>query len=153
VDQIAAKNLKRKTEFFAPEAKTMSTKTSSSLSVAVRQPAKARRSWCHQRPVAEGRLLGEQMARMAAPHIERMLATFPNERPPCADCAFVKGTEANGWAVTGMNALKCVVEGDQFFCHQGKDGTGDPKHVCSGWLACRLGIEVAKQCEGMTPRK
>ena len=76
-------------------------------------------------PTDEGQALGRGMARLAA--IERL---HNGDCPlPCHDCAFELGTGPNGCPATLMDALKCVIEGQTFFCHVNK---GRP---CAGWVA------------------
>ena len=76
-------------------------------------------------PTDEGRALGREMARLAT--IERVRN---GDCPlPCHDCAFELGTIPTGCPDTLMDALKCVMEGQTFFCHVNK---GRP---CAGWVA------------------
>lgn len=67
---------------------------------------------------------GAQLGDMLARFFERELSDQPNEiRERCSTCAFRPGTLPNQSAGTLMNALKCVVERDPFFCHEkGREG-------------------------------
>lgn len=77
-------------------------------------------------PTNEGRELGRELARLAT--IARLHAD--KHLPlPCRDCAFQLGTDPNGAEETLMDAVKCIVEGETFYCHV---DTGKP---CAGWLA------------------
>ena len=70
----------------------------------------------------EGRALGAEMARLCDTAID-------GEDNRCATCAFRKGDHlANGSPATLMNALKCVIEGDPFYCHE-------HERPCAGWVA------------------
>lgn len=79
-------------------------------------------------PCEEGRALGRELARLAAPAIERAAAI------PCASCAFKEGTVPNGCLETVNGAMECAMGGKIFWCHHGmKDGS--PTRVCRGWRA------------------
>lgn len=86
------------------------------------------------RPSPEGRLIGEQLARMtdnAEPAILRRFAGHPQR---CTSCAFRAGTVPNGCLETVMDALKATMECEPFYCHQPKPGPdGEPTTVCAGW--------------------
>lgn len=82
------------------------------------------------RPTPEGREVGEHLARWADAADKDQRVRFPNMMERCASCAFRAGTLPNGCDETVMDALKCVIEGHDFMCHQSK-GNSDP---CMGWL-------------------
>jgi len=95
----------------------------------------------HHRVSPEGREIGEQMARLAQREIEKLKA----EGEPvecCRTCAFRPGTVPNGCLQTQMDALKCVLEGVPFMCHQDQK----LQTVCHGWFAARQarGIKGSK---------
>lgn len=73
----------------------------------------------------EGRELGKEMARLCE--------TALGERDDrCSTCAFRSGDHvANGSVETLMSALKCVMEGEPFFCHE-------VDRACAGWAAMRF---------------
>lgn len=98
----------------------------------------------HNRVTPEGRTMGEQMARLTEASIARLAAEDePDER--CKSCAFVRGTVPNGCLQTQMDALKCVVEGVPFLCHQA-DRKGWP---CYGWYAARVSLRSAEKARGV----
>ena len=94
------------------------------------------------RATPEGRELGKALARFAdeAEPVARL--KMPELPPRCASCAFREGPHVpNGSAVTQLDALKCVVEGVEFHCHEpGREG-----HLCSGWAMMML---AKKEGEG-----
>jgi len=75
------------------------------------------------KPTRDGFELGFYLARFAdrAPQIA--------ER--CFTCAFRQGTDPNGCAPTLMTALKCVMEGEPFYCHE------TPGKLCGGYVVLR----------------
>lgn len=77
-------------------------------------------------PTEEGRELGREMARLAT--IGRLHSK--NLPEPCHDCAFL-GTRPNGCGPTLMDALKCALEGETFYCHV------DDGKPCAGYLALK----------------
>lgn len=80
-------------------------------------------------PTDEGRALGREIARMA----DAEFAKDASLRPRCHDCAFLGGTAPNSIAGTLMNALKCALERDPFYCHViPADGR---QQLCAGWEA------------------
>ena len=85
------------------------------------------------RPTPEGRVLGEQMARMADHAEEEQAKMFPNQRKRCGTCAFRRGTVPNGCVATLMDAVKCIGENATFFCHE-KPHDSAPMEPCMGWL-------------------
>lgn len=85
------------------------------------------------RPSPEGYMLGEQLARLTDKAESTVRAQFPNHKARCKSCAFTKGTIPNGCLPTVMDALKCVVDGTPFHCHQEFDDNGTPTELCAGW--------------------
>lgn len=85
------------------------------------------------RPSAEGRILGEQLALLTDKAEPRVRAQFPNHKERCRSCAFTAGTVPNACLPTVMDALKCVVDGTPFHCHQQFDDSGTPTDLCAGW--------------------
>jgi hypothetical protein len=87
------------------------------------------------RTTPEGCELGANLARLcdeAEPAARLIVPALP---PRCQSCAFRAGRHlANGSPETQMDALKCVVEGIEFCCHQ-PDREGEP---CSGWAMMML---------------
>ena len=84
------------------------------------------------RPTPEGLELGAELARLVAAEITKV---FDGEDPRCASCAFRPGTIPNGCGPTLMNALKCVMEVQPFYCHMGD------RPVCAGWVALVHGTD------------
>src|SRR4051812_24548724 len=78
----------------------------------------------------EGRKLGAALAQLADKADQELRAKSPEIGERCASCAFREGTVPNGCAETVMDALKCVMEGIPFLCHQVKDGK---VALCAGW--------------------
>jgi hypothetical protein len=88
----------------------------------------------HSRVTPEGRAAGLQVAALADKAVARLDAQGePDER--CRTCAFRLGTVPNGCAQTQSDAMKCVVEGIPFTCHQ---RLGNP---CHGWYALRAALK------------
>jgi hypothetical protein len=85
------------------------------------------------RPSPEGRMLGEQLARLTDKAEVEARSKFPNHSRRCKSCAFTAGTVPNGCLPTVMDALKCVVDGTPFHCHQHFDDKGIPTDLCAGW--------------------
>lgn len=77
------------------------------------------------RATEEGRRLGRNIARLC----DTELAGKRDDR--CKTCAFRAGDHiANGSPETQMSALKCVLEGELFWCHEAD-------RACAGWAALR----------------
>lgn len=97
----------------------------------------------HHRVTPEGRAAGAQLVRLTEPTIARLAAEGePDER--CKSCAFRPGTVPNGCLQTQLDALKAVVEGVPFLCHQADRG----RAPCHGWFAARVAIREAEQRKG-----
>lgn len=84
------------------------------------------------RPSIEGAKLGEQLARLTDTALVRLRERFPDHAEPCESCAFRRGTVPNSCLPTVMDALKCVVEVKDFFCHQGPKGRRND--LCVGYM-------------------
>jgi hypothetical protein len=69
------------------------------------------------------------MARFA--DIEEAKGKLSNGQERCLTCAFRQGTYANGSPETNLDALKCVMEGVPFLCHE------DTRVPCAGWALLR----------------
>ncbi|MEI2416148.1 hypothetical protein V8Z80_08180 [Orrella sp. JC864] len=86
------------------------------------------------RPSPEGRMIGEQLARLTDKAEAELLAKFPDHPRRCKSCAFTAGTVPNGCLPTVMDAMKATMEMDPFYCHQPKPGPdGKPTTICAGW--------------------
>lgn len=80
--------------------------------------------------------LGKTVARMTEKAVARLAAEGdPDER--CSTCALRRGTPANQCADTLMDAMKCIVEDEPFFCHDKKR----KGHACHGWFACAVATQ------------
>jgi hypothetical protein len=86
------------------------------------------------RPTPEGREAGEHLARFCDESFAELSELPLPER--CGTCAFRAGTIPNGCLSTFGDALKCVYEGDEFFCHEKPSGE-EPQRWCAGWIAMR----------------
>lgn len=93
------------------------------------------------RPSPEGRMLGEQLARLTDNAEREARAKFPNHKERCKSCAFTRGTFPNGCLSTVMDALKCVVDGTPFHCHQHFDEKGVPTDLCAGWAMASMAAD------------
>ncbi|MFM0487960.1 hypothetical protein [Paraburkholderia graminis] len=93
------------------------------------------------RPSPEGRMLGEQLARLTDKAELEARAKFPNHKSRCKSCAFAAGTVPNGCLPTVMDALKCVVDGTPFHCHQEFDDQGVPTDLCAGWSIASMAAD------------
>lgn len=90
-----------------------------------------------------GRAAGAQLVRLTEPAVQRLVAAGePDER--CKSCAFRPGTVPNGCPQTQLDALKAVVEGVPFLCHQ----ADRERMPCHGWFAARVAILEAEQQRG-----
>ena len=78
-------------------------------------------------PSKEGEALGEHLARITEIELARLRQDFPNHKEPCGTCAFRRGTFPNRCSSTVMDALKCVMQKEDFRCHE--DGK-----LCCGWM-------------------
>ena len=92
---------------------------------------------------SEGKALGFQLVRITEPAINDLVREGePDER--CKSCAFRLGTVPNGCLQTQGDALKCVVEGVPFLCHQ-SDKSGQ---ACHGWYAATVALRRASEARG-----
>lgn len=93
----------------------------------------------HHRVTPEGRLLGEQTARLYDIAKGRLSEPIPVTRlteltERCKTCAFRAGTVPNGCAQTQLDVTKCAAEGIPFYCHT------HPGQLCRGWAVTRAGL-------------
>src|SRR6185437_14810313 len=88
----------------------------------------------------DGAALGELMAKWCNEAEPTARLRMPELPPRCNSCAFRAGRHvANGSPVTQMTALKCVMQGAEFQCHEpARDGT-----PCSGWAIFMLAKDSA----------
>jgi len=89
---------------------------------------------------AEGRELGFHLARFCDQAEPKARLKLPELPPRCSSCAFREGPHvASGSPTTTMDALKCVIEGVEFYCHEPtRDGS-----LCSGWSMMMLAKDEA----------
>lgn len=88
----------------------------------------------HSRVSPEGKRAGEWLAKFVYPSIVLLeLDGEPDER--CKTCAFRMGTVPNGCIQTQADAMKAVMEGIPFLCHQNMTKT------CHGWFAGRRALK------------
>ncbi len=93
------------------------------------------------RPSEEGKMLGEQLARLTDKAEKEARVHFPNHKSRCKSCAFTAGTVPNTCLPTVMDALKCVVDGTLFHCHQQFDDHGIPTDLCAGWAIATMSAD------------
>lgn len=87
-------------------------------------------------PSEDGAALGNELARFA----EHEISTGKRDER-CHDCAFRLGSKPNQCLKTVADALKCVVEGEPFYCHHGVEDVIDPEfgadqiatRLCAGY--------------------
>jgi hypothetical protein len=91
-------------------------------------------------PTPEGRALGEHLARFVRVEVEELQAAGRSVPEMCGTCAFLEGSDPNGCVPTVMDALKCVMEGGRFLCHE-RDG------ACAGWAILRAAEPAAEPVE------
>lgn len=83
----------------------------------------------------EGQELGKKMAAWCDTAEPAARLQSPDLPPRCASCAFRAGEHlANGSPQTQMDALKCVIEAEPFYCHD----VHRADHICSGWVMMQL---------------
>jgi len=83
----------------------------------------------------EGRRLGKKLAKWCDDAEPKARLRFPELPPRCQSCAFREGNHlANGSAYTQMDALKCVMEGKEFECHD----VHRTDQLCMGWAMFML---------------
>lgn len=88
----------------------------------------------HKRVSPEGKDAGRWIAHFVYPAIVKLeLDGEPDER--CKTCAFRQGTVPNGCIQTQADAMKAMLEGVPFLCHQNLGQT------CHGWYAGRVRLK------------
>jgi hypothetical protein len=87
----------------------------------------------------EGRALGKIIAKWCDDAEPKARLRMPELPPRCASCAFREGPHlASGSPATQMDALKCVMEGKEFYCHDvHREGS-----LCSGWAMFMLAMDA-----------
>ena len=87
------------------------------------------------RATPEGAALGFHMARFCDEAEPAARLKFPELPPRCNSCAFRHGDHVpSGSPTTQMDALKCWIEGHEFYCHEpAREGA-----LCSGWAMMML---------------
>lgn len=87
---------------------------------------------------AEGLALGERLAAMCDDAEPKARLRMPELPPRCGSCAYRAGPHlANGSPATVMTALKCAMEGVEFYCHDvHREGA-----LCSGWSMFMLALD------------
>jgi len=92
------------------------------------------------RATPEGRELGAQLAKWCDDAEPKARLRMPELPPRCNSCAFRAGPHvANGSPHTQMDALKCAIEGREFYCHE----PARSEHLCAGWAMFVLAADSA----------
>lgn len=92
----------------------------------------------------EGRELGRMMAQWCDEAEPKARLKVPDLAPRCASCAFRHGDHtANGSPTTQMDALKCIMEGIFFACHE----PARKDQMCSGFAMMMLSKETLEYLE------
>jgi hypothetical protein len=99
-------------------------------------------------PTPEGRALGAQLARFFDLEYPKAKAKFPSIAERCKSCAFRLGTFPNGCLETSLDALRCSVSGEPFYCHMDMED-GKPTKLCAGWAVLQGGR--IKELRGLLP--
>lgn len=97
----------------------------------------------HSRVSPEGRRIGATMADIAGKGV-RVLAAEGEADERCKSCAFTPGTVPNGCIQTQLDAMKAVVEGVPFMCHQ----ANRKGRSCFGWYSARVALRRASLASG-----
>jgi hypothetical protein len=86
----------------------------------------------------EGHKLGKHIAQMCDEAEPKARLRMPDLPPRCASCAYRAGPHlANGSPATVPDALKCAMEGIEFYCHDvHREGA-----LCSGWAMFMLALD------------
>jgi hypothetical protein len=94
----------------------------------------------------EGRELGAKLAKWCDDAEPKARLRMPELPPRCASCAYREGSHlANGSPATQMDALKCAMEGIEFYCHDvHREG-----HLCSGWAMFMLALDKPEDLKQM----
>ena len=82
------------------------------------------------RPTPEGRALGTELVRLIEPLVQQFVRDGGHDSR-CASCAFRLGTVPNGCGPSLLDALKCVMEGEPFYCHM-------EDRPCHGWVVATV---------------
>ena len=83
----------------------------------------------------EGTELGKLMAKFCDEAEPLARLKDPELPPRCNSCAFRAGRHlANGSLFTQMDAIKSVIEGTAFYCHE----PARADELCSGWVMFML---------------
>jgi len=105
-------------------------------------------AFVRNRATPEGHELGEILAKWCDDAEPNARLKMPELPPRCNSCAFRDGAHvANGSPTTMMDALKCLMEGVEFHCHQ-PDRQG---HLCSGWAMFMLAKDTPDFAEVTWP--
>lgn len=100
------------------------------------------------RPTDEGRVLGAKLAQFCDESEPEARLKIPELPPRCNSCAFRVGAHvANGSPTTQMDALKCVIEGVEFQCHE----PARRDQPCSGWTMMVLAGGLAPGAKAPWP--
>lgn len=88
----------------------------------------------------EGAEIGKKLAQWCDDAEPKARLRMPELPPRCNSCAFRAGKHlASGSPATQMDALKCVMEGREFCCHEpAREGA-----LCSGWAMFLLAKDEA----------
>lgn len=90
------------------------------------------------RATPEGRELGEHLARLCDDAEPKARLRMPELPPRCNSCAFRAGPHvASGSPQTQLDALKCAIEGREFYCHEPHRAG----QLCSGWSMFMLALD------------
>ncbi len=103
-------------------------------------------------PTELGAALGVELARITEVELAKVREQFPTVAPPCNECAFVKGTVPNQCGPTLMDAIKCVVEAEPFYCHKGLSENDEPRRICAGYMAAMGAHEKFKKVAALSER-
>lgn len=98
-------------------------------------------SLIRNRTTPEGAELGRHLARFCDEAEPKARLRCPELPPRCNSCAFRQGPHvASGSPHTQMGALKCVMEGREFHCHEpAREGW-----LCMGWAMMMLAKDDAE---------
>lgn len=81
--------------------------------------------------------LGRRLERMAKLGDGLLIEQGIEVPEPCTTCAFRAGSVPSQCDDTVMDALKCVLEGVPFLCHEPRKGSRTIDRACFGWMRAR----------------